>query len=84
MPREIAVWGINKQGEKYFLLRESGKPDIRVPLAVGASMYDGIRDLIQAHGPANFTFMNDVGPRFGKKLRMALLDRLAPPSEIKQ
>jgi hypothetical protein len=40
--------------------------------------------LIQAHGPANFTFMNDVGPRFGKKLRMALLDRLAPPSEIKQ
>jgi hypothetical protein len=82
---QIAVWGIrNKQGQKYFLLRESGKADVRVPIPDEVTIYEALRDLFQNYGPAAFTLMNDVGPSFGKNLRIAVLENLVTPSVEKQ
>jgi len=83
--REIAVYAIkNKRGETYFLLRERGKPDTRVPIATGCPLPEAFRDLIREHGPATFTLMNDVGPNFSKDFRISALDDLLPLSDKKQ
>jgi hypothetical protein len=83
--REIAVYAIRKkQGEKYFLLKERGKVDIRVPIPDDLSPIEALRNLVRTYGPATFTLMNDVGPNFAKHFRIAALDDLVPPSESKQ
>jgi hypothetical protein len=73
--REIQVYAICKKGGKYFLLKETGKPDIREPVAADISLHEAFRDLLLGkHGAAVFKLMNDVGPDFGKHLRIAVLD----------
>jgi hypothetical protein len=85
MNRKIAVYAIRKQGQKYFLLREPGKPDVRVPIAGDAAPAEAFADLKRNfEEPAEFTLMNEVGPNFSRNLRVAALKDLVPPTDTEQ